>query len=96
MGKLRSQVAANLLANLAASSQLNQFFVINSTLLKKMFRALVVLASIISAAAFAPVARRMASSSLKMSYESELGVVGPTGFFDPLGKCNNDDDGSIE
>jgi hypothetical protein len=89
-------VAANLLANLAASSQLNQFFVINSTLLK-MFRALVVLASIISAAAFAPVARRMASSSLKMSYESELGVVGPTGFFDPLGKCSNDDDdGSVE
>ena len=50
-----------------------------------MFRALVVLASLISAAAFAPVARRMTSSSLKMSFENELGAIAPVGFFDPLG-----------
>ena len=54
-----------------------------------MFRAFVVLASLISAAAFAPVARRMTSSSLKMSFEGEAGVVSPTGFFDPLGMIHS-------
>jgi len=38
-----------------------------------------------SAAAFAPSAKRSASSSLQMSYESELGVLAPTGYFDPAG-----------
>jgi Chlorophyll A-B binding protein len=50
-----------------------------------MFRALVVLASLIGAAAFAPAARMARSSALKMSYEGEAGVTAPAGFFDPLG-----------
>ena len=49
-----------------------------------MFRALVILASIVGAAAFAP-ASRMARSSLKMTYSNEAGVTAPAGFFDPLG-----------
>lgn len=54
-----------------------------------MFRALCILASLVSAAAFAPASRMARSSSLKMGFESEAGVVGPTGFFDPLGKIFN-------
>ena len=49
-----------------------------------MFRATAILASIIGAAAFAPAARNAASSSLKMSFESEAGVTAPLGYFDPL------------
>jgi len=36
-----------------------------------------------SAAAFAPSASKAGSSALSMSYENELGVIAPTGFFDP-------------
>jgi hypothetical protein len=36
------------------------------------------------AAAFAPAAKTASSSVLSMSYENELGVIAPTGFFDPL------------
>ena len=36
-----------------------------------------------SAAAFAPSASKAGSSALKMGYENELGVIPPTGFFDP-------------
>ena len=50
-----------------------------------MFRALVILASLVGAVAFAPAARMARSSSLKMSYEGEAGVTAPAGFFDPLG-----------
>jgi Chlorophyll A-B binding protein len=47
---------------------------------------LAVFASLLaSAAAFAPAQTGKASSALKMSYENELGVIEPTGFFDPLG-----------
>ncbi|KAJ1404623.1 chlorophyll a/b-binding protein domain-containing protein, partial [Ochromonadaceae sp. CCMP2298] len=42
------------------------------------------------AAAFAP-AGRVATSALKMGFESELGVLPPVGFFDPLGFCNDCD-----
>ncbi|CAJ1934868.1 unnamed protein product [Cylindrotheca closterium] len=40
-----------------------------------------------SAAAFAPAKQGQASTSLAISspYEEELGVISPTGFFDPLG-----------
>jgi hypothetical protein len=34
-----------------------------------------------SAAAFAPVSSKSSSTALSMSYENELGVVAPTGFF---------------
>ena len=38
-----------------------------------------------SAAAFAPSASKAGSSALSMGYENELGVIQPTGFFDPWG-----------
>ena len=44
-----------------------------------------------SAAAFAPVARVARSSAIKMSFESELGVLPPVGYFDPLGLAANID-----
>ena len=50
-----------------------------------MFRLTVVLASLRTAAAFAPVARVASSSSLKMGFESEIGAQPPLGFWDPLG-----------
>ena len=37
-----------------------------------------------SAAAFAPVQQGRVSTAVN-SYENELGVIAPTGFFDPLG-----------
>ena len=42
------------------------------------------LLSLVSAAAFAPVARVARASSLRMGYEKELGAQAPLGFFDPL------------
>ena len=45
----------------------------------------------IAVAAFAPASMRSSKSSLKMSYENELGVLPPTGFFDPLGLSANID-----
>lgn len=53
-----------------------------------MFRFVVLLASLLSAAAFRPAAMRTAGSksSLKMSFEGEVGVLPPVGYFDPLGK----------
>ena len=36
-----------------------------------------------SAAAFAPSASKASSSALSMGYENEIGVIAPTGFFDP-------------
>lgn len=38
-----------------------------------------------SAAAFAPAGSKARVTSLDMSFENELGVISPTGFFDPLG-----------
>jgi hypothetical protein len=59
-----------------------------------MFRVVALLVSIVSVAAFAP-AFRAARSSLKMSYESAAGVVGPTGFFDPLGLAKDIDEATF-
>ena len=56
-----------------------------------MFRALAILASIVSVAAFAPASRIASSSALKMSYEGEIGAIPPVGFFDPLGLSSNID-----
>jgi hypothetical protein len=61
-----------------------------------MFRALAVLASIIGAAAFAPVARVARGSSLKMSFENALGAQPPLGFFDPLGLLKEADQGRFD
>ena len=45
-----------------------------------------------SAAAFAPATRNARSSvAVHASYENELGVIAPTGFFDPLGLSANID-----
>jgi len=41
-----------------------------------------------SAAAFAPVQQGRSSTAIK-GYENELGVIAPTGFFDPLGLSKN-------
>lgn len=49
----------------------------------------VILATLIaSATAFTP-AGRAPVSGLKMSFENELGVINPTGFWDPLGLSKN-------
>jgi len=57
-----------------------------------MFRAIVFVASLIGASAFAPSTSRVVSSSLKMSaFENEIGVLKPTGFWDPLGLSENID-----
>ena len=44
-----------------------------------------------SAVAFAPAATGRASVAVQMGYENELGVIDPTGFFDPLGLSSNID-----
>lgn len=45
-----------------------------------------------SAAAFAPVSQNAASTAVvQMSYENELGVIAPTGYFDPLGLADDID-----
>lgn len=50
-----------------------------------------ILSALLGAAAFAPAARRAASSALKMSFESELGAQPPLGFWDPIGLLKNAD-----
>lgn len=49
-----------------------------------MFRAAAVLASFVGVSAFAPASRVASSSALKMSFENELGVTKPLGYWDPL------------
>mmetsp|Transcript_3648 Transcript_3648/g.3767 ORF Transcript_3648/g.3767 Transcript_3648/m.3767 type:complete len:199 (+) Transcript_3648:56-652(+) len=58
-----------------------------------MIRAAVVLASILSAAAFSPARVNTRSNALRMGFESEPGVLPPTGFWDPLGLSA---DGDVE
>jgi len=55
-----------------------------------MFKFVLLLVALVSAAAFAPAARRM-SSSLKMGFESEIGAQPPLGFWDPLGLLKDAD-----
>lgn len=57
-----------------------------------MFRFTLFIASILGACAFAPVARRAAtSSSLKMDFSDALGAQAPLGFWDPLGLLKDAD-----
>jgi len=49
-----------------------------------------------TATAFAPVVKTASSSAMKMSYESELGVIEPTGFFDPLGLSDGIDQDTFD
>ena len=50
-----------------------------------MFRAIALLASIVSAAAFSPNTRATRVNALKMAYDG-IGALPPVGFWDPLGK----------
>ena len=52
--------------------------------------AVVLAAALVGANAFAP-SSSVRSSALKMSFENELGVIRPTGFWDPLGLTKNMD-----
>ena len=52
--------------------------------------AVVLAAALVGASAFAP-SSSVRSSALKMSFENELGVIRPTGFWDPLGLTKNMD-----
>jgi hypothetical protein len=45
----------------------------------------VLIASLVSAAAFTPARVSTRSGALKMGFESEIGAQAPLGFFDPLG-----------
>jgi len=56
-----------------------------------MFRFIALLATFVSAAAFAPSARRATSSALKMGFEDALGAQAPLGFWDPLGLLKDAD-----
>ena len=48
------------------------------------------------AAAFAPNSPSKISTALGMSYENELGVIAPTGYFDPLGLSANVDKATFD
>ena len=56
-----------------------------------MFKYVAILASLMGAAAFVPASRVSTRSSLKMNFKDEIGVIPPTGFFDPLGLSANID-----
>jgi hypothetical protein len=55
-----------------------------------MFKFVAVLASLVSAAAFAP-SKAVASSALKMSFSDALGAQPPLGFWDPIGLLKDAD-----
>jgi hypothetical protein len=57
-----------------------------------MFRTLVLVASLVGAAAFAPVSQVARSSALKMSFEDAIGAQPPLGFWDPLGLLEDADE----
>lgn len=57
-----------------------------------MFRVVLLLVAVISAAAFAPAARVSRSAALKMDFSNEIGVQEPLGFWDPLGLLNGADE----
>jgi hypothetical protein len=61
-----------------------------------MFRFIAVIASLASVAAFSPARVASRSSALKMSFDSEAGVVPPLGFFDPLGLTNGVDQATFD
>lgn len=61
-----------------------------------MFRTLITVASLVGAAAFAPVSQVARSSAMKMSFEDALGAQPPLGFWDPLGLLNDADEARFE
>jgi len=50
-----------------------------------MFRSIVLIASFIGAAAFAPAGKVATTSALRMGFENAIGAQAPLGFWDPLG-----------
>ena len=56
-----------------------------------MFKFIIALASLLSAAAFAPASFSRKASSIKMSFEDALGAQAPLGFWDPLGLLKDAD-----
>jgi hypothetical protein len=56
-----------------------------------MFKVIAILASIASAAAFAPARVASKASALKMTFENEVGALPPVGFWDPLGLAADGD-----
>jgi hypothetical protein len=57
-----------------------------------MFRALALLASLVGVSAFAPAGRMTSSSSLRMQFNDERGVLAPVGYWDPLGLAADGDE----
>jgi hypothetical protein len=53
-----------------------------------MFKIIIVLSYFFSTLAFSSVARVPRSSVMKMSYDNEIGVLPPVGFWDPLGNVD--------
>ena len=51
---------------------------------------------IAAAAAFAPASNKASSTALNSAYENELGVISPTGFWDPCGLSNNIDQATFD
>jgi len=56
-----------------------------------MFRAIAIIASLVGASAFSSASRSSRSAALKMSFDNEVGVLAPTGFWDPLGLSTGKD-----
>lgn len=60
-----------------------------------MFKFVAILSLLSGAAAFGPMGFRTASSALKMSFENELGVLPPVGYWDPLGLAADGDEATF-
>lgn len=52
-------------------------------------KTVVALSFLAGAAAFAPATTKQASTTQLAAFEDEVGVIAPTGFFDPLGFCKD-------
>jgi hypothetical protein len=63
----------------------HKIIILFNQILITMFKCIAILASLVSASAFAPASRMAGSSALKMSFENAIGAQAPLGFWDPLG-----------
>ena len=53
------------------------------------------IAALVGSSAFSPAGKISRSSALKMSFEDEIGVLPPTGFWDPLGLSKDIDEATF-
>ena len=53
------------------------------------------IAALVGSSAFSPAGKIARSSALKMSFEDEIGVLPPTGFWDPLGLSKDIDEATF-